>query len=146
MQWNSYISKCTNTFFILYVDVVSSDWSGWWLVREVRTKQFSIEGPDSLWKEAILEFGGLGPGALSDSARWQRDEELMGDVWGVDHYAGEFTDACGRCPVLEAERFLWCSLMSSLSTASRYCYLQSYFIIAFIKLNKNLSLDSAKIK
>lgn len=30
-------------------------------MREVRTKQFSIEGPDSLWKEAILEFGGLGP-------------------------------------------------------------------------------------
>lgn len=113
MQWNSYISKCTNTFFLLYVDVVSSDWSGWWLVREVRTKQFSIEGPDSLWKEAILEFGGLGLGALSDSARWQRDEELMGDVWGVDHYAGEFTDAVLVVDVLywkqsDSYDVLWC--------------------------------------
>lgn len=56
--------------------------------------RFVVEGPDSLWTEAVLESGGVG----LDSARWSRDKEFMGEVvvggWGgVRHYTHSYTEA-----------------------------------------------------
>lgn len=106
-------------------------WGSWQLVER------SYSGIWWTWSGCVVRFCQMTEG-WRVNGRCVRSWPLC---WWI-YWCG----ACGRCPVLEAERFLWCSLMSSLSTASRYCYLQSYFIIAFIKLNKNLSLDSAKIK
>lgn len=62
------------------------------ILREVGWRQLVVGNPDSLWKEAVVESGGLGLDTVGYSARWQRNTGLR-EVGGVRHCTGCYSEA-----------------------------------------------------